>query len=135
VVEFENALVPSGATLLTRLLMRSDALTTEHRWRISVGGPAATYNIYEGIVPVDAKGANDFEGLTVSIAPGGTGFLLVGSARASVPQSITSVSTALSEITPKGAINGTPFTGHVLSAPATVVTGQTIDVTVVISFS
>jgi hypothetical protein len=141
-VEFDNALVPDGGALLSRLLGRRSALSQppDDAWRVTIAGSSESYQIYEGTLHPALKRPGDFDGLSVTVpasGPNASRLLLVGTARATEAQSITAVTTAIAHMDQKTGmyLSAIPFTGHVLSAPATVVPGQSIDVTVVISFS
>lgn len=128
--EFENALVASGGQLLAGLLTRGDTLE-RMSWRVALVGGAATYLIAEG-----EAGPNRFPNLVVSAVAGSPALTATGSAKAAAANDLATVRTELEARDSAGLISRvTAFTSKALAAPIAVQAGQTIDVTVVLSFS
>ena len=152
--EFENSLAGAGAFPLTSFLSRTNSVGL---WQIqlasqvgnTVGGPCSgggTCTLYESGSGVPADG-NNFNTLLVSATGNGSTFTLNGTAAASVGGNITDVFTAVETCPPSFSV-ASPcaqgpsisytynfLTSRTLSAPIPVGAGQTIAVTVVISFS
>ncbi len=131
--EFNNALVPSGGQFIAQLLART--ATDATRWRVALVGNAETLLIVEQGAE---QGSNRFPNLTVSPVAGSPALTLVGSAKASTAENLVSVRTDLEIYDQRGRISRvTPFTSAALQPgqPTQVQAGQTIDVTVVLSFS
>ncbi len=152
--EFENALfVGAGDALLTAILSRSASVG---HWGVELDGPtgsrpcnlAGLPTLCEVIEPNgnQLSGAEIFQNLTLQPTgtPVPTGLVLTGSAKSTNGGQVTRVGTdigicpanvAPSSCTPGsgGSIQG--LTSHGLTTPINVQAGQTIDVSVVISFS
>jgi hypothetical protein len=146
--EFNNALTPSGATILGMLVGHSPFDLPE-KWQVklrsrsgqdnpcgsSTGSPVSCL-IWEasqvGLTGDAAHVSNLRVGLS---AVGSSSFVLQGSIKTAFAGAIDDVSTALMLRDPRGDILTTLFTQHFLSTPVVVQAGQTIDVKVVINLS
>jgi len=158
--EFDNALTPSGASILARLLTRTNALA---RWTIQLGaftgGPCAggTYGPSPNIIATNScfitdRGATPalggtavFPTLTTAIGPTNTQVTLSGNATASSAGEIDYVATVQSLCANNVAGCNLPayndqFTSHDLRngqgvlTPVVVTPGQIVQVTVTFSF-
>ena len=159
--EFENALTSTGVKFLTMFIGRT---RTVGFWTVAAAGsgvegpclfsptqPAACF-MQEAANPAGVGAGNHFHTLTVSGVPTSindatTGMILSGTATAARDDSIVRVYTqatpCLSSVSPDDCAGGTAsgvdggavFTSTTLPTPVPVVTGQSILVTVVISFS
>ena len=145
--DFNNALHPGGAYFLTQLLARRESPLL---WVVELFGPlcqmpdpefpAGPCEIRE---PSDTwAGAWVFKTLSLSVPPSGPNadrLVLSGTARAHFAGQLTAVHTeqwrCTTSTVPCGAARSYGFSGTTLPAPISVSAGQSIDVTVVISFS
>jgi hypothetical protein len=146
--EFENALVTSGGTLLSQVLARSASVGF---WAVGLGGspqPCGTTgqpaNCFIGDTASGMgsyPSAGIFNTLSISSTSAGT-MVMTGTATAGNTASINSVQTSNNPCPSTSApatacLNGTLdyFTSATVSPAINVVAGQTIAVTVTISFS
>lgn len=151
--EFENALVSVGADLLSQILGHQKGVGA---WQVQINGPINTgicdnlsgqhrsCSIIEQTAP--SSYPNIIPGLTVDAPTTGTNsgkLVLAGTVTAANAGSVTSVYTALDSCDPTStpadfmtcATGFAAFTHKTLSSPVTVLQGQTVNITVVISFS
>jgi hypothetical protein len=144
--EFENSIASSGPTLLSQVLARTAGVGY---WGVAVGGSPEPCNFLgsphacniEEVASGGSSGDGLFFTLTVSSTSAGT-LVMTGTAIADNTASINSVQTGNSWCPPNSA-PGTPckdgnlyyFTAATVSPAINVLAGQTIAVTVTISFS
>jgi hypothetical protein len=146
--EFENALDSFGGRLLAQYLART---VTVGQWNVALIAAPTTFYIDEPGPAASAPNPGTVIGvLTVSVSPNGT-LVLSGSGTAPISTTITSVFSQPSACAPaiapsmcnvasgneSGASLGTlPYlTSATLASPVSVIAGQTIAVTVNITFS
>ena len=141
--DFENALAPEATQTLTTLLLGTNTVFPgQNGWAVELDAmPAATYYITQPNFPAAYLPPNPSLTTTLSIQLGSVGqipssiFHLSGTTKFAAASSITGVKTLLA--CANGGIGcGLTFTSHDLSAsPIAVQSGQSVDVTVTISFS
>jgi hypothetical protein len=143
--EFENSLMPSGAAALASNLAHQIVTGT---WSIALQGTvcSASYcNIYEDL-DTFASGPDVFKGLSVSAAtsgPSSGSLVLIGNLIAPASGTVTAVSTYLRTcssgvVAPADCTYGSDALDNVFTSTnqnITVIGGQLVQVTVVISFS
>jgi len=140
--EFENALVNSGSSLLGQLIGRA---ASAGFWNVYINGPC---NGSFGPTCVIGEPASGNSGIdffnTLSVKVSSASLSLSGTATAHITGSISSVSTGLSACPSSNAPSApcspttegyTDFTSATVSPAINVLAGQTIAVTVTISFS
>lgn len=144
--EFQNALVPNGATLLTQLLAQD---TTSGEWLVSLASAGQQCNPITNFACVITQGRSNRQGVnstdltaTVPTAGANAGKLVLrGTVR--VPQDtvfnlvLTQLATCAPSLDAPACIaaNHATFSSRTLNPTVPVVTDQIVDVTVVISFS
>jgi hypothetical protein len=145
--QFQNALDPAGAVYLARLLTRQESKPTSMRLSfLSASGSAPCVDGSGGRFRCDMREAKETPPIadtvsvpTLTVSPfgnPGSELTLTGSIKTTFAGSIGEVLTDLRS--PGGGFGSNllcVFTRHVIATPIAVLADQTIDVTVVISFS
>ena len=142
--EFENALLPSGQTILASLLS-GDGTFTRGFWIVwltptQTAGPhpcsgVGGCDLREPYPPTWAQPVISWPLQVTSVGSPANAVRLTGTITADQNGEIANVSTALFFGEPSGAGQSQGFSRKVLPAPIQVVAGQSIAITVVFSFS
>jgi hypothetical protein len=141
--EFENVLMPTGKELMAKILARNNSAGT---WAIRLDSAQRVCTMSGQGTPCiigESGSATQFPNLNVSFSGSlsGSEVILIGSAKADAAGEVSFVETLLYACPPQspGCSAGATsflFTQRILSPPiGNIVAGQTIDVTVRLSFS